>query len=551
MIDIQALIKEFTPNDWRQLNIQFNNPSKTFPSTARNKKIIDSIILAYPGYDFQEACFLAKSGLSEGGKCNHCGTKVPFRPGNKSEPYKKFCSSACRNSSVGNPAAEPFIIDGKRYMRFQDAVNDTGLTRVEIRRRIFSNEYPTWVWDGDHQEKCLQKIAEIDPRLCDYEFVNDWKQSGATFGELCESLNRHSDTVRCAMVYHGIDTDFEQISPEAAIIRDSKDLLQEMYSTKTTDEIASELGVTPKAVQNWLHAHDIEIDYSKSQSAIEREFISYIEELVPGIEIIPMCRSVIQRAELDIYLPEYKLAIEFDGLRFHAEKPTIADKNKHAKKQKACFAAGIRLLNFTDVGETIDLAKRDIAKSIVASKLGKTSKIYARKCELIEVDGKVAAKFFNENHISGNRPTSRYIGLEFDGELVMLMSFGKPIASKKYDWEIVRMACKKYHTVIGGASKIFKRFLDTTTGSVMSYANLRFGNGNVYRQLGFTYVKNTGPGYQYTNMRQMFSRHQFQKHCIAKVCPDYDPTLTEFQNAEAAGYTVYWDSGHLLFEYIR
>ena len=133
----------------------------------------------------------------------------------------------------------------------------------------------------------------------------------------------------------------------------------------------------------------------------------------------------------------------------------------------------------------------------------------------------------------------------------MIMSFGKPIVKSPHRWEIVRMASKKFTTVVGGASRIFKEFLSTSSGTVMSYANLRFGNGSVYRRLGFNFVKITEPGYVYTDLNRIYARQQFRRNTISKMCPRYDPGLTEAQNAENNNFRVYWDTGHLLFEFLR
>ena len=53
------------------------------------------------------------------------------------------------------------------------------------------------------------------------------------------------------------------------------------------------------------------------------------------------------------------------------------------------------------------------------------SRIFARKCKIIEVDYKTAEEFLNNNHLQGNCMSSIRYGLEYDGELVSLMTFGK------------------------------------------------------------------------------------------------------------------------------
>ena len=56
-------------------------------------------------------------------------------------------------------------------------------------------------------------------------------------------------------------------------------------------------------------------------SAKELELLSYIKEIYPG-DIIEHDRTILNGKELDIYLPELKLAFEFDGKYWHAD-PSI------------------------------------------------------------------------------------------------------------------------------------------------------------------------------------------------------------------------------------
>ena len=73
---------------------------------------------------------------------------------------------------------------------------------------------------------------------------------------------------------------------------------------------------------------------------MEEQIVKYLKELDPDTEIILNSRKIIPPMELDIYLPEYKLAIEVDGLMFHSRgisqhsifnKPYFP-KNKHLEK---------------------------------------------------------------------------------------------------------------------------------------------------------------------------------------------------------------------------
>ena len=50
------------------------------------------------------------------------------------------------------------------------------------------------------------------------------------------------------------------------------------------------------------------------------------------------------------------------------------------------------------------------------------------------------------------------LGLIHEGELVQIMTFGKPRYNKNYQWELLRLCTNSDYNVLGGASKLFKNF---------------------------------------------------------------------------------------------
>ena len=74
----------------------------------------------------------------------------------------------------------------------------------------------------------------------------------------------------------------------------------------------------------------------------EKELCQYIKSLYSG-EILENTRKFIGGKELDIYLPELKLAFEYNGEywhQFHEEK----EPGYHKNKRKACKENGIKLI---------------------------------------------------------------------------------------------------------------------------------------------------------------------------------------------------------------
>ena len=160
--------------------------------------------------------------------------------------------------------------------------------------------------------------------------------------------------------------------------------------------------------------HDIQSKSKTShrKSKDEIKIHDFIKEHYNG-EIITLSKKVIGE-ELDIYLPEFKLAIEFNGLYWHNE--ITKDKNYHKRKSDLCKDKGIQLIH---IWEDDWNYKQDIVKSMILNKLNKTSiKIYARKCNLKEItNNETIRKFLNENHIQGFVGSTVKLGLFYNNEL--------------------------------------------------------------------------------------------------------------------------------------
>ena len=254
-------------------------------------------------------------------------------------------------------------------------------------------------------------------------------------------------------------------------------------------------------------------------------------------------RSILNGKELDIYLPELKMAFEFNGLYWHSE--LYKDKNYHINKTKKCLEKNIQLIH---IWEDDWDNKRDIVESIILNKIGKSEKIWARKCEIREVDNKSFRDFLIKNHIQGFVGSKVKLGLFYNKELVSLMTFGslrRSLGQKSKDsnWELLRFSNKIGYTIIGGASKIFKYFLNNfEIDSIISYSDNSRGIGNLYKLLNFKFVNDTTPNYYY--IVDSLRSHRFNWRKDILVSDGFDPTKTEVQIMNERGYYRIWDCGN-------
>lgn len=101
-------------------------------------------------------------------------------------------------------------------------------------------------------------------------------------------------------------------------------------------------------------------EYSNTyhNSLIQQELVDYIKLFYNG-EILQNNRQIIKPQELDIYLPDLNIAIEFNGMRWHSIE-LGTPKDYHVKKSLVCKEKGVRLIHiyeFENIEEQKQLLK--------------------------------------------------------------------------------------------------------------------------------------------------------------------------------------------------
>jgi hypothetical protein len=331
-----------------------------------------------------------------------------------------------------------------------------------------------------------------------------------------------------------------------------KEWLEKNYikEKKSSREISKELGISHSIVANYLHKYNI-INNNCFVSICENEIIDFIGK---NIKLDINTSSVISPYNLNVYIEDYNLAIEFDGLIEHSynEMELKTEKEFHLYKTKLCAEKGIQLLHIFE-NEWVDPYKQDIWKSMINTKLNRNKIIYARECKVQDVsDSKLIKNFIKENHLQGFIGSKIKIGLFFKDELVSIMTFSKPRYNKKYELEITRYCNKKYTNVVGGPSKIFNYLLSNyNPKSIITYADKRYSSGNLYNKLGFTSLGSSYCNYYYflPEELKLYPRIKFQKHKLQNVLKNFDKTLSESLNVFNNGYRRIWDCGNLIYEW--
>jgi hypothetical protein len=283
---------------------------------------------------------------------------------------------------------------------------------------------------------------------------------------------------------------------------------------------------------------------AENSSLLQLELLDFIREIYNG-EIITNTKKIIKPYEIDIYLPELKIGIEFNCIYWHSEN--FKDKWYHYNKYSEAEKNNINLISIWEDDWNI---KKDICKSVLTNKIGKIKDIiYARKCIIKEVSYLESKLFLDKNHLQGNCLSSIRYGLYFNNQLISLMTFGKlrlPLSGKNLDgnnFELIRFVNKIDIICIGGASKLLNYFIkNIKPKSVISYSDNLISKGDLYEKLNFKYSHTSNPGYWYVIDSKR--EHRFNWRKTKLISMGADKNKTEHQIMSEMGYYKIYNAGN-------
>lgn len=307
-----------------------------------------------------------------------------------------------------------------------------------------------------------------------------------------------------------------------------KDKMQDFLSSLSAKPSASELKgffnlADRTVIYEKIHKWQLEdkVSLNPPRSYYEDEIVSLLKDL--GIKnIIRNDREVLDGKEIDVYVPDSKIGIEFNGDYWHSDifysdhggRSTAAQKKSLNAEKKGVFLFTIFEREWND-----PVVKRSIEDRLRSIFILNENKVPARKCVFSEVSPLERSEFLNENHIQGNSGAKIGYGLRYNGELVACMTFSRP-KSDKHTWELTRYCTKHGITVQGGASKLFKEFIKRNLSvgdTVSSYNDITKTKGDLYRILGFELTSINSPNYVWINFTTKDVRTRYQEQEAGEV----------------------------------
>lgn len=266
-------------------------------------------------------------------------------------------------------------------------------------------------------------------------------------------------------------------------------------------------------------------------------------------------RLIISPLELDIYIPEKKLAIEFNGSYWHSEaciehtpEELTKMRKRHYIKTKMCQEKGIRLLH---IFENQWNCHEEQWKAYIKNLLGINSiKIFARKCDVTNTNG---CGLIKRNHLQGfGRSPICYFSLVYENNIVATMTAEIPHRQNMSNDSISlgRLVFEKEINVIGGASRLFSEMKKWAKSNgykkIVSWSDNCYSYGDIYETLGFKKVKEHGPDYFYWDSGDREYKGKQSQQKKATGCPD---GMTEREWCLERGLFRIWDAGKISWEY--
>lgn len=326
---------------------------------------------------------------------------------------------------------------------------------------------------------------------------------------------------------------FAEFSERGSVLHNNKYVYSDGgydYSHSKAHIICPEHGEFVQSANSHLSGHGCPkcgIQVSKG----ETELLEWIQQYFPSAH---KANRLVSNMDIDVYIPEKKIGIEYNGVYWHSEK--YRKRQYHLNKLDAANKLNIRLMQFWDFEWE---NKKDIVKSIILNALGiRNNVVYARDTELRDISSKCMRQFCDTNHLQGFRPAHVYKGLYHKEEIVAAMAVAA-------DGELVRYVVKCFYCVPGAFSRLLKHL-----SVKYSFVDRRIFTGSGYLRNGFVFKKYTDLNYFYIYANGAGfagSRLCFQKHKLKDKLEKYDPERSEIENMHAHGFLRVFDCGNILF----
>lgn len=403
-----------------------------------------------------------------------------------------------------------------------------GIERRTNKRKLTLTEFISKA-NKIHNNKYIYDLVEYK------DYKTEVKIICPIHGEFTESPQNHLQGCgckKCAKEHNSIlfsDTREDFISKAINVHGNKYDysLVDYKGSKVDVDIICPKHGVFQQKPNHHLSGSGCPI-CANSLSHCENEICECLKELV----IEQRNRKILGGKEIDIYIPQYKIGIEFNGLYWHSEE-NGKDENYHLSKLNECNKNGIELIQ---IFEDEWANHRDVCEFLIKDSIGlNTNKIVkANECVVREnVNEEKVADFLETNSINGCINSDIVISAYYNNTMVGIMTLTK---NNNQEYTINRFTTNIKYNCIGIEHIMFDYFISHFEFNSLTYfADRRWViniENNIYTSIGFKVDSFINPSFTY------YSPYDSKKK-----------RLKEGEITDICNYTRIWDCGQVKYVY--
>lgn len=302
-----------------------------------------------------------------------------------------------------------------------------------------------------------------------------------------------------------------------------------------------------------VNAYALDSEYAQyglnglPRSNKEYQLIQFVHDLIPNETIEYNKRYPLDnKYELDIYIPNRKLAFEFNGQFYHCDAFQRITPSYHQDKTNACLEKGIRLIHVFEW--EWDHNKERVQQLIKDALNIDCAVVGARQTKVQPIDSQTYNQFVNKYHFDHSVSASIRLGLFYNDQLIAVGGWRK----SRFDsdqYELVRYAVKDQYKIVGGLAKLCKA---CGLNQFISYVDRAHFTGKAYQSTpGFVEIQRTQPSYCYVRGNDICTRYQAQKHLLSHKLKNFDPNVSEQQNMLNNGWFRVYDCGTIKYQWTR
>lgn len=212
-----------------------------------------------------------------------------------------------------------------------------------------------------------------------------------------------------------------------------------------------------------------------NHSKSEYDILRTIQTKFPNIRYEIGNRSILNGKELDLYFPDYNIAIEYNGCMYHSvfigdnidrDNTDLVDKQYHYNKWKLCKENGVELVTIFD-DDWIIVKYRKVAIPLLLSKFGfYENSVNVNICQIVNVhDEIIIYKFLSNNTLDRFNEYSNAIAIMYDNKIIAMLCY--QLKDNHYD---IRYCNVKNYKIENGFQKLLNRFITENPFEYLTYS---------------------------------------------------------------------------------